>query len=377
MDPVMKTPRLFPICFSLAVWIGILALANPASAASIADLVESVVSPPGTGLDVQASQSQSFTVSGVVENDEGIPLPAHRVAIQSEYGIDVSSFLVTTTNHVGEFEITGVESGEWRIRVTELGRGITGSALTEPISFTADREGLRFVMPRPKPTPIQPGTGLRPRMESDQGKPTGVVLDVTTLSPIPGAVIKIEIETDDKRDLLGRYQADERGRFLIPDLPAKPATHWITVTKSDYHNVAGQLNPGSNEWFFTVRMLPEDISWGEWMGNLRLRPSAFDENGNEIPIRLGHSARIPWANLEGFLHRNGEPVTNASVEIRSEQGEELMRFPIASTETDGAYIINSRIEPGTYTLRIEADGQSIDIPGITLTAGPNQLNLEI
>ena len=162
------------------------------------------------------------------------------------------------------------------------------------------------------------------RIELEPGLPLrGMVLDGTTLEPLPGAGIEVFLDVD-FTGLADGILTDREGRFLIPGVPASSLVN-LTASLEGYRSTS--------------------------------LIDSFDAPTADLRLLL-----LRGATVEGVVHdQDGRPVEAARVRITAVTEEGLERedegFEDQATETDstGSYRLETLGTPNRYLMQVGSD----------------------
>jgi hypothetical protein len=163
-------------------------------------------------------------------------------------------------------------------------------------------------VPESKPAPPAPVEAKQPAAPTPSLVPVkGTVTDAVGTTPVAGAVIRVQAN-----DETLEASTDQNGSFVIEQVPVGPAT--VTVTASGFKAVETSLN---------VTAKPAT------MLNAQLEPD------------------LPAAQIRGMIRSfQGKPL--AARIVIDPPGTEVMTDPSGLFQVD--------VEPGTYTVTVNADG---------------------
>ncbi len=253
--------------------------------------------------DLLLSENPAEVEGTVRSASTGSPLPNTLVRLYNDAGVLLQSI---ETDANGFYRITGIRSGQYRLVAINpvFQRG--------ELSFTAAPDEVVVMDFTLNPEP---------------GRITGKITDVTTNSPLVGALVLVFGASE--IDPIGRAVTDHLGNFLISGLA--PGTYTVAALATDYARNSQGSTVESNQVSTT---------------NIALVPNPALISGRVTDF-------------------DGNPITTANVKVINTNNVVLGS---AAADVNGIYQI-SNLPAGTFSILVTAPGYANVIGGITLTRG--------
>ncbi|MED4051937.1 carboxypeptidase regulatory-like domain-containing protein [Priestia megaterium] len=246
----------------------------------------------------------------VTDNETGLPVIGALVEVFNASGVPIAFGL---TNQNGQYIIEGLPQG--LLSVTVLAPGY--SSITDQIEFAPNQEVERnFSLTRPSPV---------------LGTIAGQVVDATTKVPITNARIDI---INSQGQLVTFVFTNENGQYVVQDLPSDTYTVFASASNYVDQQQAALIREGESIFAAVNFQLFRVTQFGTITGQITSSETQ-------------------------------QPIQGALVEVLDAQGEVVATD---RTDTFGNFTIQG-LTPGTYTLRISAEGFASYIEQVVVEAG--------
>lgn len=299
----------------------------------------------------QQKQPEPCTVSGrVFAAAEGVPLHSARVGLIQADVHQHPAVYGTTTDDQGHFEIKKVPPGRYRLVVSHTGfisqeyqaKGLTdGAVLALSSGQTIDDAMFRLVR----------AAVVSGRVLDEAGEPMqGVYISALRKQT---AEEKEESSRHSKRDPMVQSAgtvSDDRGEYRIFGL--KPGEYYLKATESPDQAVGFMSGTDLNDAdYYLVREMAAQYAPLYYPGVLQ--PS----DAQPVQLRVGEEAQADFAmrhiktvQVSGrVVAADGKPATHAFVGLRTQNVDDFVSGPYASTDEKGEFTIKG-VAPGTYNI---------------------------
>jgi|GEM_PF-6325142 len=328
------------------------------------------------GLSAPIVSAQTLVKGTIMDIDQDIPVYGVRVDLRTKEGLDPYDHRVSYSDANGKFELENVPDGNWRVRVIYSDAEYMERILMTPV-FSAEGsvKEFHFKMNQEWNSYDEQVRYLRVRKTGEDRAGghvtvTGLVEELKSQAPIVNARISL-LEKVDATAINSTYKSvaeafsSPSGAFEIPLL--SPGRYLIDVQHSGF-----ETSSRAPLWITS----PTDIKVSMWKKGERPQVAGhvLDEHGRDLKNAIRTSSNVYASTLIGILVHNEEPVKDASIYLLNNEGQLPIGVEVGTSDATGVYRIEN-IDPGTYTLRVEAEEGVYEVEGVKLALGVNKFDI--